>query len=258
MYVFLVGEWWFTRYEYWINHKGGKLMLKIQGKMMPVILTILVLAFTVHTIVPYVSLDPSQSRVNINPAYSWQYPLLIVHIFSSAIAMAIGPFQFSTSLRIKKVQLHRALGKIYLICILIGGITGFGVALYIEHFTREIALAFLALIWLFTAWKAYHTIRNKLVQEHRAWMIRNYALILVVPISQLVGILLMFLYSFMRGVTLDVVASSSILPTIIAPTGVWLVIVLHLIIAEWSIIPPKKKQKRISGEMKKRENRVGG
>ena len=40
---------------------------------------------------------------------------IYLHIFASLIALAIGPFQFHEKFRLNKIQVHRLLGKIYLI-----------------------------------------------------------------------------------------------------------------------------------------------
>lgn len=100
-----------------------------------------------------------------------------VHIFASLIALALGPFQFSQKLRARKIALHRALGWIYLLCVLVGGIAG----LYISRiafggFVSTAGFAFLAILWLFTGFLALRTIRRKEVDLHRRWMIRNFAL----------------------------------------------------------------------------------
>lgn len=53
----------------------------------------------------------------------------------------------------------------------------------------------LALAWLYTGARAYAAIRRKAVDEHRAWMVRNFALSLAavtlriyVPISVVLGL----------------------------------------------------------------------
>jgi hypothetical protein len=43
------------------------------------------------------------------------------HIFPSLIALLLGPFQFNEKFRTTKTHLHRFIGKVYLLCVLIGG-----------------------------------------------------------------------------------------------------------------------------------------
>lgn len=47
---------------------------------------------------------------------SW---LLVPHALLGSIALVIGPFQFSTRLRAKNIDLHKILGKLYIISILL-------------------------------------------------------------------------------------------------------------------------------------------
>lgn len=118
------------------------------------------------------------------------------HIFASIVALVLGPFQFSTRLRQNNVALHRWMGRIYLtVGVLIGGLSG----LYISQFAyggtvARAGFAMLALAWLYTGARAYFAIRRKAIEEHRKWMVRNFALTLAavtlriyLPISFVVG-----------------------------------------------------------------------
>ena len=54
-----------------------------------------------------------------------------VHIFASAVALALGPLQFSTRLRTTRLGLHRWLGRLYLgVGVLGGGLAGLSMALH--------------------------------------------------------------------------------------------------------------------------------
>jgi uncharacterized membrane protein len=100
-----------------------------------------------------------------------------LHIFASLIALAIGPFQFNEKFRLNKIQVHRLLGKIYLISVLIGGLSG----LYMSQYSfggmiSHSGFFTLAILWLATGYKAYHSIKNKNVKAHQYWMFINFAL----------------------------------------------------------------------------------
>ena len=102
---------------------------------------------------------------------------IYLHIFASIIALAIGPFQFNEKFRLNKIQVHRLLGKIYLISILIGGLSG----LYMSQYSfggmiSHSGFFTLAILWLATGYKAYHSIKNKNVKAHQYWMLINFAL----------------------------------------------------------------------------------
>jgi acetyl-CoA carboxylase carboxyl transferase subunit beta len=88
---------------------------------------------------------------------------IYLHIFASLIALAIGPFQFHEKFRLNKIQVHRMLGKIYLISVLIGGLSG----LYMSQYSfggmiSHSGFFTLAILWLATGYKAYHSIKNKI------------------------------------------------------------------------------------------------
>ena len=101
-----------------------------------------------------------------------------IHIFASLLALLIGPFQFSASLRTKRPHLHRWLGRIYLgVAVAIGGLAGLYMSIHaFGGVWAKLGFAGLALSWLYTGFRAYTAIRAGEVQSHRRWMIRNYAL----------------------------------------------------------------------------------
>jgi uncharacterized membrane protein len=99
------------------------------------------------------------------------------HIFPSLIALVIGPFQFNQKLRTNKIQLHRTLGKIYLLSVLIGGFSG----LYIAQFSfggliSHLGFSLLAILWIISGYKAYISIIRKKVNHHYNLMVINFAL----------------------------------------------------------------------------------
>lgn len=103
---------------------------------------------------------------------------IYTHVFSAAVALALGPFQFVAGLRAAHPGLHRWSGRLYLgLGVLVGGLSGLYVAF--NAFGGPIARAgfmCLAAAWLFTGFKAYHAIRTRDVASHRRWIVRNFAL----------------------------------------------------------------------------------
>ncbi len=103
---------------------------------------------------------------------------IYTHAFASTVALIIGPFQFSDSLRNNHPNLHRWLGRAYLsIGVLVGGLTGLYMAQYAFGGTiAQLGFAALAILWLYTGLRAYIAIRQGMVEEHRKWMMRNFSL----------------------------------------------------------------------------------
>jgi uncharacterized membrane protein len=103
---------------------------------------------------------------------------IYTHIFASAVALAIGPFQFSSRLRASRIQLHRWSGRAYLgVGVLLGGLSGLYMSLHaFGGIASQLGFGCLALAWLFTGLRAFLAIRRHDVATHRRWMVRNFAL----------------------------------------------------------------------------------
>lgn len=103
---------------------------------------------------------------------------IYAHVFASAMALVLGPLQFSSRLRRSRASLHRWLGRFYLgTGVLIGGLAGLYMAFHtFGGAVARLGFAGLALAWLYTGLRAYLAIRAGNVAVHRAWMVRNFAL----------------------------------------------------------------------------------
>lgn len=144
------------------------------------LMTFLAIGVGVAAIAPYTSLNSANFN-NATARYAnesmLRYIGLFVHIFSGGTALILGPFQFITKFRDRRPTLHRWMGRIYLISILLGGLSAFLIAPgMISGLVGEFGLITLALLWLWTGFMAYTNIRAGNVESHREWMIRNYAL----------------------------------------------------------------------------------
>jgi uncharacterized membrane protein len=104
---------------------------------------------------------------------------ILVHIGGMMVAAALGPFQFLRAFRDRYRGLHRAMGKVYLLGALVGGGAGLYMAQYsASGIVSDIGFGLLAIALLLASGLAYLAIRRGVVQEHREWMTRSYALIL--------------------------------------------------------------------------------
>lgn len=107
------------------------------------------------------------------------HPLgVYLHVFSAAVALLLGPFQFWAGLRRDHIRIHRWSGRLYLgFGVLLGGLSG----LYIAQFAfggpvARLGFAMLAVCWLYTGLRGFLAIRRGAPGEHRRWMLRNFAL----------------------------------------------------------------------------------
>jgi uncharacterized membrane protein len=120
------------------------------------ILFIISLGVIIPFVVPYLTLNPANSRVSITSA-GMQFPLLLAHIVTACLALLSGFFQFVEHFRIKTPKVHRFLGRVYVGSVLISGGLGLVYVSYIENFSKATSFLVLSLIWLFTCWKGYRT-----------------------------------------------------------------------------------------------------
>ncbi|MBE15549.1 MAG: hypothetical protein CL867_04815 [Cytophagaceae bacterium] len=107
---------------------------------------------------------------------SWYVPTFMVHIGFGAIAILAGSTQFFKRLRQRRLQLHRTLGKIYILAVIPSGLTGLIVGFYATGtWYSKAGFICLALGWLITTIIAYSSIKNGNILAHQKWMMRSYA-----------------------------------------------------------------------------------
>jgi len=100
--------------------------------------------------------------------------ILVPHIVFGLIALLAGPFQFSSRFRQRNLALHRLLGKVYVVSVLIAAPLGFILTL-IRPPLLEFAVGVQASLWFLTTIVAFVTARNRQINHHRQWMVRSYA-----------------------------------------------------------------------------------
>jgi uncharacterized membrane protein len=147
---------------------------------------------------------------------------LYAHLSGGALALALGPWQFSRRIRRRALAVHRWTGRTYLAAVAVGGAGALGLAPISQHgLVTHFGFGLLAVLWLLATGTAYLQIRSGNVRAHRRWMIRSYALTfaavtlrIYLPLSAIAGIPFPDAY--------QVVA--------------WLCWVPNLVVAEWLVI----------------------
>lgn len=99
-----------------------------------------------------------------------------IHIISGGVALLVGWTQFNESFRNRRLKLHRAIGKTYVIAALLSGVAGIHIGFYATGGPIA-ALGFisLGLIWCYTTIQAFIFIRKGEVNNHKSMMIYSYA-----------------------------------------------------------------------------------
>lgn len=153
--------------------------------------------------------------------YLWHF-LFYTHIALGGIALLTGWSQFSLKLRQNRMNLHRNLGKIYVISVLLSGIAGLYIALFATGgIVSILGFASLAVLWLFTTFNAYTSIQKKKIVFHQQWMIRSYALTFAAVTLRI------WLPLFTEGLGMGFIEAYVIIA--------WLCWVPNLLLAEWWI-----------------------
>ena len=99
----------------------------------------------------------------------------LIHITAGMVALLSGPFQFSARLRRRSLRFHRYLGRTYLIAVLFGGLASIRMMIHsLGGWSWQFAMSGLVLAWLTISAMAYYTIRLRLIDLHKEWMVRSY------------------------------------------------------------------------------------
>ena len=100
------------------------------------------------------------------------HQLLIPHTLSGVIALVAGPVQFSSRFRQRHLRVHRVLGRMYVISVFTGALTGIALAAGRPGMPGTCVQA---AAWIVCTTAAFITARNRQIARHRQWMIRSYA-----------------------------------------------------------------------------------
>jgi len=113
--------------------------------------------------------------------------LFVFHLFTTLAPLILGPIQFWNKFRIRYVEWHRLLGKIYIVGSLLGGLTALILGITQPYEGSIVPVVILALLWLFMTTSAWVTIKRKDIKNHRLFMIRSYTLALTFVVLRLLG-----------------------------------------------------------------------
>jgi hypothetical protein len=144
------GAWWVVVVLSWIVVIYGLLYLALRSRMFPP--------------------DLAESF----KARPWGiYP----HVMLGMMCLAIGPLQFHPKVQ-RRADLHRTMGKIYLVVAVLLGIVGMYMAFYsFGGWITHIGFGVLGAGVVVTTITAYRRVMNAEYQSHREWMIRSYSLL---------------------------------------------------------------------------------
>jgi len=133
------------------------------------------LAVTLVTIWTHESwvLRPADPQwLHLAPIRWWLAP----HILASAVALIVGPLQFSSTIRKRSITLHRWLGRTYAASVIIASTLALYIVLTFEQPYNRWVMGTMAALWLITTLFAWMSARNRNFIQHRLWIGRSYGL----------------------------------------------------------------------------------
>jgi uncharacterized membrane protein YozB (DUF420 family) len=138
-----------------------------------VALTLVFLAgvfFIVQAALPYFALDQSEFK-GYWPRRWW----LLAHITMGIVALLSGPVQLWLGVSDQRPTLHRRLGVVYMLAVVLSAAAGYYLAFNTDFgVIFGAGLAGLATAWLVTTGLAFAAIKRQLYDQHKEWMIRSY------------------------------------------------------------------------------------
>jgi uncharacterized membrane protein len=144
-----------------------------------------------------------------DPLWTYYLPvrwLLLPHGMAGVVCLFLGATQFSTRLRQRHAQVHRILGRCYVIGVVVAATISLSITMLRNELPLQIAVFTQAFLWLLTTAVAFYCIRHRNFREHRHWMIRSYAITLI----------------FVTDRVIDAIPGLSDLDTDASPNIVWL------------------------------------
>ena len=99
-----------------------------------------------------------------------------LHVLFGGLALLVGPMQFVRRLRQARPRLHRLVGTAYVTACLVGGVTGFVLALGSRYGPVAVSgFAALAVVWIAVTLNAWSLALKGRYAEHERWMVRSFA-----------------------------------------------------------------------------------
>jgi uncharacterized membrane protein len=211
------------------------------------LLTLFAIGIALFFAAPYATFNAAVSRIHLNPVVPLHFTMLALHAVTGGVALLVGPFQFLPRFRTRFPAIHRIIGRIYMICIVIGSIlAGYSAIVSTSGFVAQVGFLLLAIIWFYSIAQAYIAIRQGHIQLHRIWMIRNYALKTAAIFLRIwlgVGVAYLAMTHSLH--------SANVASTPVYISSAWISWIVPLIFAEWFIIqrflrPIALKQERVN------------
>lgn len=103
---------------------------------------------------------------------------VVLHLIGGTMTLILGPTQFWPFIRRRYLKFHRVAGKIYMIGILLIGISVARLAVVSSCEPCRISLSLLGFFSVLSTWFAWKAILGRNIKTHRQMMVRSYICVL--------------------------------------------------------------------------------
>ncbi len=195
----------------------------IRNNSLPlVLLTVIFLAFSLP---PYLGLDPSLSRLELNDDFplGLHYPALVLHIGFGAIALVFLCVQSSQAIRARHRKIHRWSGRLYVWAgVVPSSVLVFTFLPFAVIRAGILGSTLAAVFWLVTTFVGQKMARERRFRKHRQWMLYSAAFALQVVWGRIFNI-----GNSLLGLDIE--------PVLLAEAGGWLGWIINLLVVQWWI-----------------------
>jgi uncharacterized membrane protein YozB (DUF420 family) len=197
------------------------------------LVAVLVAAALILVWVIFRAYSPSTARLSLR-AHPWFFPVLMVHVVGSSVALAACVLQIWPWLRRRHPRVHRTSGRIYVLA----GVYPAGIAsLLLLAFWPEYPINWFSdllatLVWLAVTTVGFMLARKRWLVDHRRWMLRSFALttsfILTYILSPPIWLLLN-----LPGLRSQFGGNKVLMGEVFSGTIVWMAWIIPLLAVEW-------------------------
>lgn len=140
-------------------------------------------AYYLYRAISFRFLTPDQLGPTLLNKQLW----FILHLVLALPVLIAAPLQFSQRLRKARPALHRNLGRLYVICATLAGLTAIYLGATIEYEGSRLPIVLLGFLWIFFTLAAWRCAVLRDFAAHRQFMIRSFGLALVLVWLRLMG-----------------------------------------------------------------------
>ena len=202
-------------------------------------LAVYCLVFAGYALARYVTFDPRVADGFIRTDVPIHFPLFALHVDLGAVAIIMAWMQVWPWLRNNHPKVHRISGWIYFIGgVFPAGLLALVIAVLAVSKQAGAALFVLAVMWLGSAIAGLRATVQRRYEDHHRWMVRNVAMTTAIVSMRVLNLPINYL------MTTFMPAEPPLGPTTVFETAAWTAIMLHLLIAEWFVLRPRRRHRQ--------------